>query len=281
METVEGGALLEPGQRTIGRSFAAGALSGLVADLLVYPFDRLQTLLVLTPRSQTLRSIVVRGGGWRTLYQGVSVVLLFTLPSHGLYFGAYEAGKRLLREQRAAGVTDHAAIAGAAAVAELSASPLWTVQEVLKQRLQAQGFWEQSSGHRPSLRQVYRETVRSEGARGLFRGFVPGLMVYMPFTCVYFWMFEQGKRRHWPPAANGLAAAACATVLTHPLDVIRTHIVVHSPRRHFMRVARDIYGRAGWRGFTRGLVSSMLWLSPSAALTITAYQYLSEWLGVV
>lgn len=74
--------------------------------------------------------------------------------------------------------------------------------------------------------------ARTEGARGLFRGLGPTVAANAPFSALYY-SFYSGLRVRFadagvPAAASnfgaGLLAAAAATVLTQPADMVRTHM---------------------------------------------------------
>jgi len=263
--------------------FATGGVAGFLADLVTYPFDRLRTIFIVSSRHRNNWDTFIQAGGFRTLYQGFSTVALFTLPVHGVYFGLYEWTLRRFRgsEQRS-GAADTLAVPVAGLVAELGTAPIWNVQEVIKQRIQAQSLQRlvPGNGTFQSPWQMFRHIVQQEGPRGLFRGFSAGLLVYAPFACVYFWIFEHGRERGRAPLVNGVLSGTCATIVTHPLEVLRTHMVVSKYPRSAWSVALDIHRRYGIRGFLKGLGARTLWLAPSAALSLAFYQHLQEvWKG--
>lgn len=95
----------------------AGAMAGLLADVVVHPIDliraRLQTQSVASastaPSTTTspknaiaYRSathafrVILRDEGPRGLYKGFAAVAVGTVPGHALYFATYELSKRLL-----------------------------------------------------------------------------------------------------------------------------------------------------------------------------------------
>ena len=74
--------------------------------------------------------------------------------------------------------------------------------------------------------------ARAEGARGLFRGLGPTVAANAPFSALYYSFYSRLRVRFAdagaPAAASnfgaGLLAAAAATVLTQPADMVRTHM---------------------------------------------------------
>ena len=73
---------------------------------------------------------------------------------------------------------------------------------------------------------------RTEGARGLLRGLGPTVAANAPFSAIYYSFYSrlrvQFAEAGAPAAASnfgaGLLAAAAATVLTQPADMVRTHM---------------------------------------------------------
>jgi len=63
-------------------SFLAGGLSGLTAWVLIYPFDRIKTLI------QTGHKMNIQ---WNTLYHGSSISFIRAFLFHGLVFQLYES----------------------------------------------------------------------------------------------------------------------------------------------------------------------------------------------
>jgi hypothetical protein len=263
--------------------FTTGAIAGLFADLLTYPFDRLRTIFIVSAKSANHWETFIRAGGPRALYQGFSTVALFTIPVHGVYFGLYEwTVRRLQARQERSRLTEAFSITTAGLVAELGTAPIWNVQEVIKQRIQVRNLRQGRSGNvvPASPWRMFRHILHQEGPTGLFRGFSAGLLVYAPFACIYFWMYEQGRAQGRSPLFNGFLSGTCATIATHPLEVIRTHIVVSPCSRSAWRVARSIHHRYGLRGFFKGMLARTLWLAPSAALSLAFYQQLQmTWSG--
>ena len=110
-------------------AFAAGAISGLVADAVTHPIDTVRTRLWV--QGATTAAVQSTGGssytygglfngfytmlhkeGVGSLYKGFGSVALLTPLAHGLYFGSYEWAKcRLIREEgNLGGINETAAI---------------------------------------------------------------------------------------------------------------------------------------------------------------------------
>ena len=80
--------------------------------------------------------------------------------------------------------------------------------------------------------QALAAIARAEGARGLLRGLGPTVAANAPFSALYYSFYSRLRVRFAdagaPAAASnfgaGLLAAAAATVLTQPADMVRTHM---------------------------------------------------------
>ncbi|CAN1171869.1 Adenine nucleotide transporter BT1, chloroplastic/mitochondrial [Linum perenne] len=84
----------------------------------------------------------------------------------------------------------------------------------------------------------------------------------------------------YPLQANfvyGVLASLTATLITHPLDTLRTRIAVQAPKdyrglwRSFVDICRD----DGFKSLYAGLLPSILGIIPSMAISVTVYKTLS------
>ena len=123
-----------------------------------------------------------------------------------------------------------------------------------------------------SLVRIYRE----EGVRGLYRGFQPTIVGYIPTWSLYFSLYNALRadlRTSYPdlsPHLNTMGAAvgagAVSNIATNPIWVIRTRLqtqehVLHKPEYASMwDAARKMYTREGFRSFYKGLAPNMLGL---------------------
>lgn len=86
---------------------------------------------------------------------------------------------------------------------------------------------------------------------------------------------------------SGAFAAACAVFATQPADCVKTRLQTQgslAPELRYKGVvdcARGIYREAGARGFMKGLVPRIMYLSPAAALTFSLYELYKSKLEVM
>jgi solute carrier family 25 iron transporter 28/37 len=92
-----------PSNYGLGRNMLAGAFAGIAEHAVMYPVDLLKTRMqVLHPTTGGLYtglthavSTIYRIEGWRTLWKGVSSVIVGAGPAHAVYFGTYEVVKEM------------------------------------------------------------------------------------------------------------------------------------------------------------------------------------------
>ncbi|EHA8589417.1 solute carrier family 25 member 44 [Cocos nucifera] len=252
------------------RFFVLGAalFSGVSAAL--YPAVVLKTRLQVThPPPSCIRAAVsiLRREGLRGFYRGFATSLTGTIPARALYMSALEVTKSAVGTTTVQlGVPEPAATAAASAVAGLSAAVaaqvVWTPIDVVSQRLMVQG----GGGAARYLGGVdaFKKIIRSDGLRGLYRGFGMSILTYAPSNAVWWASYSISQRLIWSGigyyagglrrlstaedgrgggggggglrpdyatvvAVQGVSAAVAggaAAVVTMPLDTIKTRMQV-------------------------------------------------------
>jgi len=223
------------------KATVVSASSGAVATaFVVAPFDVVKTRSQASgsPGASVLR--VLRQEGVGALWSGLRPSLLMTVPANVIYFSAYEHIRIAIASDGRRGSEDVAPVI-AAAGAKLLASTATAPLELMRTRMQADRAFAQEGivGGATAL-------VRREGLSALFKGLGPTLIRDVPFSCVYWLGYERLKllfveSQSKPPhphlhehqhvslsasfVAGGLAGAA-ATLLTMPLDVVKTRMQV-------------------------------------------------------
>ena len=213
----------------------ASACSGAVATaLVVTPFDVLKTRTQARAGCSSVRHIV-RHEGVTALWSGLRPAILMTVPANAIYFTAYEQIRDAVAASSPQSSQDLASML-AAGGAKLLASTATAPLELMRTRMQADRalLAEGMLGGAAAL-------VRREGVRGLFRGLGPMLCRDVPFSCTYWLVYERLRRRSvaahpehelstCASFASGGAAGALATLLTMPLDVVKTRRQVDGAR---------------------------------------------------
>ncbi|KAI9735862.1 MAG: Fe(2+) transporter [Cirrosporium novae-zelandiae] len=266
----------------------AGAFAGIAEHSVMYPVDLLKTRMqVISPSSATLYSgigtaisTIRRAEGLRTMYRGISSVILGAGPAHAVHFATYEAVKSFAGGNGEGAHPFAAALSGACATTASDA--LMNPFDVIKQRMQVQG------SNYKSIAACTSHVYRAEGLGAFYVSYPTTLFMNVPFTAIQFLAYDSISRvmnpsQRYDPithvTAGGLAGAFAAG-LTTPLDVIKTLLQTRGTnsdteirRVHGIAGAAAIIKRRyGWRGFFRGLRPRIIQTMPSTAICWGSYE---------
>ena len=187
----------------------ASSTSGVLARFPCHPLDTCKARLQVqgsTPRYTSLLDTMrqtFRAEGLRGLYRGFGVTVVGSAPATCLYLTSYDASKQVLNENFFKG-NDFLAHFTAGMLAEIFSCVLWVPIDVTKERLQIQeGCVQQSQQHheRRGMTTNYRGSydalrtiVRTEGLRGIYKGYGATVASFGPFSAFYFMFYEQIKK---------------------------------------------------------------------------------------
>ncbi|KAE8383916.1 mitochondrial carrier domain-containing protein [Aspergillus bertholletiae] len=273
----------------LGQNMLAGAFAGIAEHLVMYPVDLLKTRMQIpNPSAGGLYtgltnavSTIYRIEGWRTLWKGVSSVIVGAGPAHALYFATYEFVKEMAGGNVAYG--HHplaAALSGASAT--IASEALMNPFDVIKQRMQVHG-----SVHKRLL-QCVKTVYRTEGMQAFYVSYPITLCMTVPFTATQLVAYESISKVMSPKGeydpfthciAGGLAGAFAAAITT-PLDVVKTLLQTRGlAQSEEIRSARGLFNAAaiikrqfGWVGFLRGMRPRIIFTMPSTAICWTSYE---------
>ncbi|KDD74418.1 hypothetical protein H632_c1328p1 [Helicosporidium sp. ATCC 50920] len=178
----------------------AGATATVVNDGCMTPWDVVKQRMQMakTPFSSVWACAAEtwQRGGLRAFYRSYWTTLVMNVPHTALQFPLYESTKKLLsgassgdleadglREQLVAG-----GVAGATAAA--ATTPL----DVVKTRLQLEGFRGGARYASGGVLNVARQIVAAEGPAALWRGTLPRVLFHAPSAAVCWGIYESAKR---------------------------------------------------------------------------------------
>ncbi|KAL8572479.1 hypothetical protein ACOMHN_005625 [Nucella lapillus] len=283
----------------------AGVSGGVVSTLVLHPLDLVKIRFQVNeglgaagrPEYQgmfhAMRSIVsTKGVGG--LYQGVLPNVWGAGLSWGFYFFFYNTLKTWMQDgdtTKNLGATSHMGIASAAGFTTLAmTNPIW----VTKTRLCLQ--YESEAGSRQVVTQYRGMThalahiYRTEGVRGLYKGFVPG-MLGISHGALQFMAYEELKRlynqyRQQPldtrlGSGEYIVFAAIskmfAAILTYPYQVIRSRLQdQHRSYNGVMDVCRQTVRKEGKRGLYKGLLPYMCHVTPNICIVFWLYEVITN-----
>ncbi|KAF2201896.1 asparaginyl-tRNA synthetase [Delitschia confertaspora ATCC 74209] len=280
-----------PPNFSLTANMLAGAFAGIAEHSVMYPIDLLKTRMqVMNPSPAAVYSgisnamiTISRAEGFRTLWKGVSSVVLGAGPAHAVYFASYEAVKHALGGNEG-GHEEHHPFAAAAsgAAATIASDALMNPFDVIKQRMQLHGSIYRSVGH------CARTVFQKEGFTAFYVSYPTTLCMTVPFTALQFMAYESisktmnptGRYDPYTHCTAGGLAGGLAAGLTTPLDVIKTLLQTRGNATEpelrnvsgLWQAAAIIKKRDGWKGFFRGLKPRIITTMPSTAICWSAYE---------
>ncbi|RWS09352.1 S-adenosylmethionine mitochondrial carrier protein-like protein [Dinothrombium tinctorium] len=246
-----------------------GAFAGMVVDFALFPLDTVKT------RLQSELGFW-KSGGFRKIYSGIGSVAVGSAPNAALFFCTYETVKHLFKS-KIGFQNDQFAQMIAASTGEAVACLIRVPTEVIKQRSQATKV--------KSIK-IFRNTVRNEGFKGLYRGYLTTLLREIPFGLVQYPLWETLKSKWyqrikqplhpWQATVCGAIAGGFAAFVTTPLDVAKTRIMLaQKGSKHasgdVIFVLKSIWKSSGTRGLFSGVVPRVLWIAFGGALFLGSY----------
>ncbi|GMS90601.1 hypothetical protein PENTCL1PPCAC_12776 [Pristionchus entomophagus] len=241
--------------------------------------------------------------GLRSLWSGLSPTLLMAVPLTAFYFSAYDcllARIRMMSERRRKGgeETSTSAIETlappiiAGTVARSVSVTLVAPLEVVRTKMQSEHM---------SLTEIgaaVRSTAGTHGWRGLYLGLVPTLWRDVPFSALYWAMYEivkarilraRGKEAEMDFGTAFMAGAisgTIASVATNPFDVVKTSRQIELGREvadateaarirneKMLTMMRRIVSKQGVMGLWAGIVPRVAKVAPACAIMIGSYEY--------
>ncbi|XP_076013028.1 mitochondrial S-adenosylmethionine carrier protein [Genypterus blacodes] len=259
-------------RREFVASLVAGGCAGMCVDLILFPLDTIKT------RLQSQQGFY-KAGGFRSIYAGVPSVAIGSFPNAAAFFVTYDCTKSLFGGGRQTAAPHVAPVIHmlAASLAEVVACLIRVPTEVVKQRTQTCAS---STSY-----QVLLATLREEGIRGLYRGYMSTVFREIPFSLVQFplweylktlWSRKQGHTVYsWQSAVCGAFAGATAAFLTTPLDVAKTRIMLAKTGTSTVSIPLvlcEVWRSRGLTGLFAGSVPRMTGISVGGFIFLGAYE---------
>lgn len=240
---------------------------------------------------------ILRNEGVRGLYRGF-LVNTFTLISGQAYITTYE----VVRKYVSAYSNDNtlkSLVAGGSA--SLVAQSITVPIDVVSQQLMMQGQGEHLTRFKihsdadsgKAKRRVFGQTrnivgqiFAADGLRGFYRGYVASLLTYIPNSAVWwpFYHFYAEQLSRLAPtdcphlllqAVAGPLAAATASTVTNPMDVVRARVQVEG-RSSVVDTFKQLISEEGVWGLTKGLSARIISSAPTAIVMVVGYETLKK-----
>jgi solute carrier family 25 protein 39/40 len=229
---------------------------------------------------------IVRTEGVGKLWRGLPPTLVQMFPQTVIYFTAYDHLKYMFGYTDGRTNTAASLCAGASGrvFAVLAVSPL----EMSRTKFQSKKNLKYSQ-----LLRLVSDSIKQEGVLSMWRGIGPTILRDVPFSALYWVMYEWLKSmKHNPNVVDNFMCRAMsgsvAAFLVTPFDVVKTHRQIElgeskavrlrtKMRRSGLPMTLDImlklYRTQGLGGLFVGLVPRVAKVAPSCAIMISTYEY--------
>jgi len=258
---------------------------------------------------------ISRTEGISSLWSGLSPTLVLAVPTTVTYFTMYEQLKVCIDSQRRAMSAQPSILTAetpkwvsltAGGLARLAAVTLVSPLELVRTKMQSQKMpWS-------DVHKCLTELVRAQGIRALWNGYTATLLRDVPFSALYWPLYEQSKAIMNLYTSNrdsflvnfgsGAVAGSFASTVTLPFDVIKTIKQIEMGEKDIMAVkpgtsrsysvprnkmssslsgrsrgnitiAKELISEQGVRGLFAGLIPRLLKVAPACAIMISSYEF--------
>jgi solute carrier family 25, member 39/40 len=253
-----------------------------------------------------IRKIARNEGIW-TLWRGLSPTLAMAIPGNVIYFAGYDWLRTSPKSPMAGRVSDSYQPLVGGSIARVLAAIVVSPIEMLRTRMQAAHSKE--TGALRATMVGLKDMVGKEGYTSLWRGLTLTLWRDVPFSALYWWGYEYGRKRLNVIRSNstpllgqedkhelsnsallidsliaGASSGAIAAFVTTPFDVGKTRqqTYIHDAKKHMVkdrpesrsmpRFLWHIYCTEGTHGLFKGWAARCLKVAPACAIMISSYE---------
>ncbi|XP_036394779.1 solute carrier family 25 member 40 [Megalops cyprinoides] len=230
---------------------------------------------------------IIRREGIKSLWSGLPPTLVMAVPATVIYFTCYDQLCAALRTRMGRHSQEAPLLAGA--IARVGSATVISPLELIRTKMQAQ---------RLSYRQLSACiccTVQSEGWLSLWRGWGPTLLRDVPFSAMYWYNYELGKRWLCDKQGTreptfmitfiaGATSGSIASIVTLPFDVVKTRRQVElgalqvlnistQSSSSTLQVMKRIVAENGVKGLFAGFLPRLIKVAPACAIMISTYEF--------
>ncbi|WOL03244.1 solute carrier family 25 member 44-like isoform X1 [Canna indica] len=245
---------------------------------------------------------ILKYDGIPGLYRGFGTSAVGSLPGRVLALTSLEVSKdMMLKYSEGQDISEATRIGMSNGVAGLVSNVVscgyFVPLDVISQRLMAQGLPGMTRYNGPF--EVIHKVLRKEGLRGLYRGFGITIATQSPASALWWGAYGAAQHVIWRSlgydsnaeqkpcqlelvtvqATAGTLAGACSSIITTPIDTIKTRLQVmndYEGKPSVIKTTRRLYEEDGWRGFYRGFGPRFLNMSLWGTSMIVTYELIKR-----
>lgn len=250
--------------------FKDGFISSFTSAIITQPFQVVSTNMIVNSQRKTSLIAVVKNiytnEGVFGFYRGFTAASLKNCIGSSVYFACLEHFNHLLscnKKHRLNSLTINLISAAIARTCQvITVCPL----NVIKTRFEVSGFNSYNN-----VIDAFRKIYHMEGFVGYFKGIKSVLIKEIPYSSAFYTTYEYSKRKvnallgirnvQITSAISSLIAIGLLTVVTNPLEVIRTRLQYQffskNEEHNYKSIIHGIYSITKHEGI-KGLTSGML-----------------------
>ncbi|XP_051975969.1 solute carrier family 25 member 44-like [Xyrauchen texanus] len=284
--------------------YSLGIFMTMTTRATLYPFTLIRTRLQVQKGKSLYNGTfdafckILKAEGVRGLYRGF-MVNTFTLISGQAYITTYELVRKYV-SCYSSNNTVKSLVAGGSA--SLVAQSITVPIDVVSQQLMVQGQGchltrfklkpkrvMDTSKHKVTFgqtRDIVVQIFHADGFHGFYRGYVASLLTYIPNSAIWwpFYHFYAEQLFRLAPAdcphlilqaVAGPMAAATASTLTNPMDVVRARVQVEG-RSSVIETFKQLLAEEGAWGLTKGLSARIISSMPTSVMIVIGYETLKR-----
>ncbi|KXJ27628.1 mitochondrial folate transporter/carrier [Exaiptasia diaphana] len=284
----------------------AGVSGGVSATLCLHPLDLVKIRLQVNDGGgrgplykgfiDATRS-VIKNDGWRGLYQGAAPNVTGNGMAWGLYFFSYNIIKAWMQDDsdQPLGADRHLLAGAVAGLATLTVTnPVWVVKTRMCLQYSGPHVTTTQTHKYTGMIDAFLKIWRYEGISGLYKGYLPGV-IGVSHGALQFMAYEELKKRrsrYFNQPVNQklnsyeyLIMASISKIFaasaTYPYQVVRSRLQNHNTIGQYngaIDIIRKIIRFEGIKGFYKGLLPSIIRVTPACAITFVVYENVVHYL---
>ncbi|XP_073423009.1 solute carrier family 25 member 44 [Dendrobates tinctorius] len=280
--------------------YVFGVCMTMMIRVSVYPFTLIRTRLQVQKGKSLYNGTfdafvkILRSEGAAGLYRGF-LVNTFTLISGQCYVTTYELTRKYVSQYSSSNTVKSLVAGGSASlVAQSITVPIDVIsQHLMMQRVgESMGRFRVQANDRKravmfgQTKDIILQIFKADGLKGFYRGYVASLLTYIPNSAVWwpFYHFYAEQLSRLTPqdcphlllqAISGPLAAATASTITNPMDVIRARVQVEG-KSSIINTFRQLMVEEGPWGLTKGLSARIISSTPSTIVIVVGYETLKK-----
>jgi len=226
---------------------------------------------------------VIREEGVLALWKGNGANVLRVIPVYGLKFAFNDSIKAIVAGPSKKKLTT-GELLWVGTLAGLLQTALTYPLETVRTRLT---LGPEQGVKYNGIIDCFKQMIKTEGVRGLFKGFGPTMISGAPYTGIQMTTYELFKRAtpgdtlFWQ-LTNGAMSGLIAQTITYPGDTIRRRMQNNgaggAPKiyRNSFHCTAETWKNEGFRGFFKGAWTNTVRAVPGAAVQFAAYEFFKD-----